>query len=296
MPKLLDSFNPDFMEGEVDINMKKIDMVGPEEWIPANEESPGETSLSSDDQFIKELEEIEGQLQKDQDEETKQKELARRIEIEKKIRQERMAELEKKKAELKEKRRIAAEAAAKKAEEERLEAEAKARAIEIAKRTAKEKAEKEQQHEKELDQIANKAVFDAEMAEEQAIIDEEAKRRAQGEKIAQIPIDGHFNVLSFHGDYYNRLISILASQMANYNNAGLQYPSEYYSEAAVVCQDLIRVISNSAVRFEDVQKQPMVALTIKDEDLRNLFIVLLAESYKEGISDEDYYSNVRKLD
>lgn len=107
-----------------------------------------------------------------------------------------------------------------------------------------------------------------------------------------IPVNGHFNVVSIGADYFNRLISVLTDRREAYTQQAKEDPTQGYAQAASVCADLIQVIMSSALRFTDTLGNPSVALTIQDEDMNNILVLILAATYDSRMEDQDYASQL----
>lgn len=115
-----------------------------------------------------------------------------------------------------------------------------------------------------------------------------------------VPVNGHFNVISVGADYYNRLIAVLADRRGAYQHVleeakdKTSSEAQMYQTASDVCDELLQVITASALRFTDNLGNPSAALTIQDEDMNNILVILLAATYDPEHEDEDYYSQLRQ--
>lgn len=121
-----------------------------------------------------------------------------------------------------------------------------------------------------------------------------AETTASADEDAEIvPVNGHFNVVSIGADYFNRLIAILTDRRNAYQNEFQKTKEASYEQAGNICDELLQVIMPSALRFTDTAGNPSVALTVQDEDMNNLLVLLLAATYDPNVEDEDYASQLR---
>lgn len=108
-----------------------------------------------------------------------------------------------------------------------------------------------------------------------------------------VPVNGHFNVVSIGAEYFNRLIAVLMDRRNAYQNEFRKTQEAGYEQAGNVCNELLQVIMPSALRFTDTAGNPSVALTVQDEDMNNLLVILLAATYDPNVEDEDFASQLR---
>lgn len=94
------------------------------------------------------------------------------------------------------------------------------------------------------------------------------------QEFSYIPVADHFNMLSLQSANYNKLVSLLQAQ----EDAFLaQVPvHETYQAAADEAHHLVAVLLATASRFHDTNGNSLVAVPIKDDDLNNIFRIIIA--------------------
>lgn len=120
------------------------------------------------------------------------------------------------------------------------------------------------------------------------------------------PVNGHFNVLTMGSDYFDRLIAVLVDRREAYVLAAKEYEQQnkddpealkqnMYAESAQICADLYTITMASAMRFTDVSGTDAVALTVQDEDMSNLLLIILAATYDpKAEADKNYAADLRE--